>query len=154
MDFWVLMSCKCPVFLYFVSCKVSCIFITACYDHCIWFLYAFYFNLSITKFVKMFVKLQWSILLCEVFGTKWLSDHLLEREGLFYKACRKICNVVPYGLLWNYNFHTILLRQSDHRSSPSPRWLLPHNNHRLLLPLPILCLSTPSRKCMENMEES
>ena len=32
--FLVLMSCKCPVFLYFVSCKMSCIFITACYDHC------------------------------------------------------------------------------------------------------------------------
>ena len=25
---------KCPVFLFFVSCKMSCIFMTTCYDHC------------------------------------------------------------------------------------------------------------------------
>ena len=31
--FYILCPVKCPVFLYFVSCKMSCIFMMACYDH-------------------------------------------------------------------------------------------------------------------------
>ena len=48
-----LMSCKCPVFLYFVSCKMSCIFMTACYDHwysdhvTIWLLHSPVYNVRI-----------------------------------------------------------------------------------------------------------